>query len=199
MEQSKIQFKDDKELFDGNTTDRLLIDEIGLMETVHFQKPKKRAFVAIDNGVSGSIGIITEDGESFMYKTPTKNEQSYTKAKNRITRVDVVKLKAMLSMCASNSKVILERPMVNPKMFRTTMSAMRALEATICVLEDLNLPFEYEDSKSWQKEMLPSGYKGEELKVASLDIGKRLFPHIDLKHPDRDSILMAEYLRRKHR
>ena len=34
----------------------------------------------------------------------------------------------------------------------------------------------YIDSKEWQKELLPSGCKGEELKTASRDIGCRLFP-----------------------
>jgi hypothetical protein len=153
----------------------------------------------VDNGVSGTIGIITENGTALMYKTPIKNEQSYTKAKKRINRVDVVKLKDMLSEFSTNSKVVIERPMVNPKMFSTTLSAMRALEATICTLEDMGFPYSYIDSREWQKEMLPSGYKGVELKVASLDIGKRLFPHIDLKHPDRDSLLMAEYLRRQYK
>lgn len=158
-----------------------------------------KCYVGIDNGVSGSIGIITATGNSVLYKTPIKNEQSYTKAKNRINRVDVVRLKDLLSVCDKSSRVVIERPMVNPKMFKTTLSAMRALEATLCVLEDLGLAYEYIDSKEWQKEMLPSGYKGEELKVASLDIGKRMFPHIELKHSDRDAILMAEFLRRKYK
>ena len=161
---------------------------------VYSTKPK--AWIGIDNGVSGSIGIITEDGKSLMVKTPIKNEQSYTKVKNRINRVDVIELKKLLSAYSKDSQVVIERPMVNPKMFKTTLSAMRALEATLCVLEDLGFAYSYFDSKQWQREMLPSGYSGPELKVVSLEIGNRLFPQITVKHPDRDSILMAEYLRR---
>jgi hypothetical protein len=58
----------------------------------------------------------------------------------------------------------------------------------------------YIDSKEWQKEMLPKGVKGsDELKKLSLDIGNRLFPQFrDFKHPDRDSLLICEYARRKN-
>jgi hypothetical protein len=89
--------------------------------------------------------------------------------------------------------------MVNPQRFKASTSALRALEATIIVLEELRLPFQYIDSKEWQKEMLPKGIKGSsELKKASLDIGNRLFPQFkDVKHGDRDGLLMAEYCRRK--
>jgi len=48
--------------------------------------------------------------------------------------------------------------------------------------------------------LLPQGIKGDELKVASKDIGCRLFPeHTELivKHKDADGILIAEYCRRK--
>lgn len=49
------------------------------------------------------------------------------------------------------------------------------------------------------KALLPKGCSGEELKKASLDIGNRLFPQFDnIKHPDRDGILIAEYARRNH-
>lgn len=47
--------------------------------------------------------------------------------------------------------------------------------------------------------LLPKGISGEELKKASLDIGGRLFPQFkEYNHPDRDSLLIAEYARRKN-
>ena len=49
----------------------------------------------------------------------------------------------------------IERPMVNPKRFEATVSALRALEATLIVLESLNIGKEYCDSKGWQKALLP--------------------------------------------
>ena len=154
--------------------------------------------IGIDNGVTGTIGIITNE-ESFMFKTPVKRELSYTKTKKYINRIDVNELKQRLNIYADKQcMVYIERPFVNPGMFKSTLSAIRALEATLIVLEELKLPYQYIDSKEWQKALLPSGLKGKELKKASLDIGRRLFPHIEVKHPDYDGMLIAEYVRRKN-
>ena len=79
------------------------------------------------------------------------------------------------------------------------MSAIRALEATLIALEILEMPYEYIDSKEWQKGLLPEGLKGEALKPASLDVGRRLFPKIDFKgFADADSLLIAEYQRKRN-
>lgn len=163
----------------------------------------KKVYVGVDNGVSGTIGIITEE-EVLFRKTPTKSEQNYTKKKGNVTRIKSTELKEYLKTSIgfvnpSNVIVAIERPMVNPTRFQATTSALRALEATLVVIEDLDLPLIYLDSKEWQKELLPKGVKGDELKKASLDIGNRLFPQFkEFKHEDRDGILMAEYLRRKY-
>ena len=162
----------------------------------------KKLFCAIDNGVSGTIGIISDNFIDFI-KTPTKSEQNYTKKKGNITRVDFNKLREYLAEVTKDYSteeiiVALERPMVNPTRFQATTSALRALETTLIAVETLDLPYFYIDSKEWQKELLPNGTKGDALKKASVDIGSRLFPQFkDIKHPDRDGILMAEYLRRK--
>ncbi|MCA9750113.1 MAG: hypothetical protein KC414_13470 [Romboutsia sp.] len=162
----------------------------------------KKLFCAIDNGVSGTIGIISDNSIDFI-KTPIKSEQNYTKKKGNITRIDFNKLREYLAEATkgySTEEIIvaLERPMVNPTRFQATTSALRALEATLIAVETLDLPYFYIDSKEWQKELLPNGTKGDALKKASVDIGSRLFPQFkDIKHPDRDGILMAEYLRRK--
>jgi hypothetical protein len=87
--------------------------------------------------------------------------------------------------------------MVNSTRFNATLSAIRALEATLIALERSQFPYEYIDSKEWQKVLLPKGLKGsDELKAASLDIGKRLFPSLDIKK-DADGLLIAEYMRRR--
>jgi hypothetical protein len=68
----------------------------------------------------------------------------------------------------------------------------------LIALEESQWAYEYIDSKEWQKSLLPKGLKGsEELKKASLDVGKRLFPSLDIKK-DADGLLIAEYLRRKN-
>jgi hypothetical protein len=75
---------------------------------------------------------------------------------------------------------------------------VRALEATLIALEEMEWPYSYIDSKEWQKVMLPSGLKGSDLlKKASLDVGKRLFPTLNIKK-DADGLLIAEYMRRTH-
>lgn len=156
--------------------------------------------IGIDNGVSGTIGIITNEC-SYFYEMPTFSEQSYTKKKANITRICYGELYDMLLPYQGSSTFILfERPMVNPMRFIATMSALRSLESTLIVIEQLGIPREYIDSKQWQKVLLPQGIKGsDELKKASEDIGCRLFPqHATLikKHGDADGLLIAEFCRR---
>lgn len=151
----------------------------------------------IDNGVTGSIGVISSDGTSAFLLTPTIKQQDYTKAKKNITRIDVPKLMQIV-MEHKPSMVYLERPMINPTRFTATISAVRCLEATLSVLESLEIPYQFIDSKEWQRGLLPSsGKKGTDsatLKQESHDIGIRLFPmHKELihKHKDADGILGA--------
>lgn len=161
----------------------------------------KKVFIGIDNGVSGSIACISENNVTFL-KIPTISQQDYTKKKSNVTRIDVPHLINLLSSYTRDTPtsdiiVAVERPMVNPQRFVATASALRAWEATLIILEHLKLPYQVVDSKEWQKVLLPKGVSGIELKKASLDVGNRLFPQFkELKHPDRDSLLIAEYLRK---
>ena len=157
-----------------------------------------KIWVGIDNGISGTIGIVGNDIESVFVKTPTKYEQDYTKAKKLITRLDYSKFMELFSSYNKNDIcVCLERPLVNPTRFKSSTSALRCHEAELIMIEILGMKHIFLDSKDWQKVMLPKGCSGEELKKASLDIGNRLFPQFaDVKHPDRDGILIAEYARR---
>ena len=96
--------------------------------------------------------------------------------------------------------LLLERPLVNPGRFQQTLSGVRALEAVLIVLEELAIPYEYVDSKAWQKELITTGCKGEALKTASISVATRLFPTVDLDgFKDADGLLMAEYCRRRHK
>lgn len=158
-----------------------------------------KVYIGIDNGVTGTIGIVGDDIDPVFVKTPTKTEQNYTKAKQNITRVDCSALKSLIEAYSEhNVIVVMERAMVNPSRFKATTSALRCLEAELIIIELLSYPHIYVDSKEWQRAMLPKGIKGsDEQKKASLDIGNRLFPQFQgVKHPDRDGILIAEYARR---
>jgi len=162
-----------------------------------------KVYIGWDNGVSGTIGIVSND-ETFnvmFLKTPIFSQQNYTKKKANINRIDTVALTNLLMHFNENCFVLIERPMVNPGRFKATISAIRALEASQIVLETLKIPYQFIDSKEWQKAMLPSGLKGKELKSASMDIGCRLFPQFTdeiKKHKDADGLLMAEYARRQN-
>jgi hypothetical protein len=155
-------------------------------------------YIGIDNGVSGSVAIIDESGSlKDFFPTPVFRDLNYTKKKAWVNRVDTMLLAEFLYKFKEDSTVALERPMVNPGRFNATVSALRALEATLIVLEGNKIPYKFIDSKEWQKTMLPSGLQGEELKWASNAVCKRLFPDTEVKRPgDGDSILIAEYLRR---
>lgn len=162
-----------------------------------------KLYIGIDNGVSGTIGIVSNDPEFQPVNiiTPVFPQQNYTKTKANINRINTPALEGLLMPYKDDSFILIERPMVNPGRFKATTSALRALEATLIVIERLGIPFQYIDSKEWQKAMLPSGLKGPELKTASVDIGCRLFPQFKqtiVSHKDADGLLIAEYGRRQN-
>lgn len=157
-----------------------------------------KIYAGCDNGTTGAIALIGDDILEY-YKTPVVRQLNYTKKKAYINRLDVNLFRSILEPHKDNIIVLLERPLVNPTRFKATISAVRCLEATIIVLEELDIPYQYIDSKQWQKELLPSGLNGAELKTASRDIAKRLFPTLkDHFKKDGDSILIAEFARRKN-
>jgi hypothetical protein len=157
-------------------------------------------YIGIDNGVTGSIAILNEERDvRYFGPMPVRKCLNYTKTKAWVHRIDYWSLWHILedAKSAGTSKCVVERPMVNPGRFKATVSALRALEATQIVLEDIRIPYEFIDSRSWQKVLLPHGIEKEELKIASDQVCKRLFPTLTIKHPgDGDSLLIAEYARR---
>lgn len=167
---------------------------------------ENKLYIGIDNGVTGTLGFIVNN-HSYFIKLPVRKEQNYTKKKGNVSRVAVVKLRDFILSIMSEHKpesmfCLVERPMVNSMRFNASLSAVRALEAVLNMLEMLEVPYRYIDSKEWQKYLLPIGIKGtDELKKASRDIGIRTFPqHKALieKHKDADGMLIAEYCREKY-
>ena len=158
-----------------------------------------KIYIGIDNGTSGTISVVGDDVEPIFMKVPIKVEQNYTKSRQDVTRLDAKALRELLEGYNANDvTIIMERPMINPTLFKASISAARCFEAELVVIELLQMRHMYVDSKDWQRLLLPKGTKGtNELKKASLDIGNRLFPQFEEhKHKDRDSLLMAEYGRR---
>jgi len=168
-----------------------------------------KLYIGIDNGVTGTIAWVSNVVPSGFIETPVKSEQNYTREKKNVTRIDTKALEAVLFELMDREQItpeeciaVIERPMVNPARFMASCSALRALEATLIVLEGLGIPRMYTDSRAWQKKLLPQGCTGApELKRASEDIGLRLFPAHSAtikKHKDADALLIAEWARREN-
>jgi hypothetical protein len=161
-----------------------------------------KIYIGIDNGTSScGIAILIPNQEAILLKTPTKKCLNYQKEVKHITRIDVPALQMALGgvlhdQIMSNVLCLVERPLVNPLRFNASLSAVRSFEANLIAIEHFGFPYQYMDSKEWQKAMLPKNlYGSEALKEASLQVGMRLFPYLKLKK-DADSLLMAEYARR---
>ena len=155
--------------------------------------------IGIDNGVTGSWAVLNiTNGKSSFVKAPIKKVRDYTKEEQHCNRIDWQDLAVNVP---SDSIAAIERPMVDPKRFVATKSALRALEATLIVLEMLDIPYEFIDSKEWQKEFLSSSLIGhKDMKIASKEVGIKLFPQHQSKiekHGDSDSLLIALYYKQK--
>ncbi|MFA5934979.1 MAG: hypothetical protein WC827_03790 [Candidatus Paceibacterota bacterium] len=185
---SFVKVGGDKDVFDlGIHMDTIIIDDL----------KQEKTMIGVDNGVTGGVTILSESGVVILHiKTPVKNHLSYTKKKAFINRIDFQQLKAELEKAGPDTFCYIERPLVNPTRFMATVSAVRCLEATEIILEELQIPYQFLDSKEWQKELLPSGLKGDELKRAADAVAQRLFPK--LKVVNSDCLLIAEYCRRKN-
>lgn len=154
-------------------------------------------YIGIDNGVSGGISVIDKNCQvRLCEKIPIVKKLYFTKAKKYFNHIDFIKLKEMIEMW-SPAFCYIERPMVNRKFFNTALSAIMAYEITTLALEQTRIGFDTIDSKLWQRYLLPAKLKGAELKKASMQTAKRLFPKVDIKTDGQaDSLLIAEFLRR---
>lgn len=159
-----------------------------------------KIIIAFDNGVTGSIAVLFPDGKSSFVETPVIKVRDYTKEVQHCHRIDWKELRQKLPQ--RNAIAVIERPLVNPHAFVATKSALRALEATLIVLELLDIPYEFLDSKTWQKEFLSPALIGKkQMKKGSMKVAMSLYPNHRTKieqHGDGDSLLMARYVMLKH-
>ena len=167
----------------------------------------------LDNGSTVPISCIDNVAGTLSFmKTPSKIELDYTQDIKYINRIDTVELKKWFENNISLAKddnrfiiVILERPMKNPTRFEQSISACRAFEATLIVLEELNLKYIVIDSKQWQHYFFGKNTSNIDLKLESmrkgLDVLKKNFKkqyneisEIIQKHGDADSLLICQYI-----
>lgn len=161
--------------------------------------------VGIDNGTSGSIGILGP-GRCDFFKVPTQEYLHYGKKGTISLRLDRAALAVLLApaVCpgldgawcgSSNVRVFIERPF-SGKFINAVVPAHRTFEATIIVMEDLGLGYTVIDSREWQKDMLGDVSGSPELKKASMLRGIQLYPQHQLairKHKDADGLLIAHH------
>lgn len=176
-----------------------------------YKKEKKplTVWIGIDNGVTGSIGIIDSEGAYTLIRPKhyVFKAQDYQKKKQNAGRIDVHSFYQILETYSLSGNaivhVMMERPLVNPqpKYFATSLSGIRTMEAMWIVIQQMHrLPLQFIDSKEWQSVLLPKGTKGSpQLKKASITIATRYFPLMAeeiRKQKDGDGLLIAEYCRR---
>lgn len=174
----------------------------------------------LDNGSSGTIAcIIPKINKIFFQKTPAFETLDYTKQIQYISRINHFQLKKWFEKCIFFLKnvykndikviVILQRPMVNPQRFKQSKSALRAYEATLIVLQLLNLDYIVIDSKQWQHYFFGKNTSQIDLKFESMKKGieilqqynliqeqKNIMQELMKKHGDADSLLMCEFAKR---
>ena len=174
---------------------------------MHSSKGKRIVFLGIDNGPSGSVGIQSFNrlglpcGQAF-FKTPTYMMQDYTKAKKRISQLDILLLRKRFRIWKKRGYTVyaaMERPLVNPGRFNASAVGLRVHQSWLDLFTNYGFPHPRSlDSKEWQKLLLPKGTTGDELKKRSKEVANKLFPCTrEVRHPDCDGMLISEWLRRQ--
>ena len=169
----------------------------------------EKVYIGIDNGTTASIGVLHLGVARFL-KPPTRSVLNYHKKAANITRIDHPAFLVMMrglrdeaTAQGSDLVAIMEKPFTG--MAHTAALSARCYESEIIALEALGIPYETICSTDWQGTqkaagMLPTGLKGSKAqKVASLDVGCRLFPHLAdqiRKHKDADGLLIAKWASR---
>lgn len=163
-------------------------------------RDQSKVYIGIDNGVSGSIAILTSNGELLGWsRTPTYKRLSYAKTGRLESCIDRVHLKYLLQPYKDGpALVLMEYPYLNPTQFATSFSATTSFADTRSVVEDLGMAHDFKPAKEWQKVMIPNVKGTIDLKQASTSLAKRLYPKLVIpKGCDGDAVCLAEYGRRK--
>jgi hypothetical protein len=173
--------------------------------------------IGIDNGPTGSIGIMRDGGAVHFGPIPTQPYLHYGKKGTISNRLDRAALKSLLANAPQSefhgtggsrtvdlSKIhfYIERPFTGSSMMiKSMLSSARFFEATIITLEDLGIGYEVIDSGVWQKPVLGDVKGSKELKLASMLRGRQIYPQFSPiigKQGDADGLLIAHHFSRQH-
>lgn len=162
-----------------------------------------RVTIGIDNGSSGSLGILRSDAEPYFEPVPVEDYLHYGKKGSIGKRLDRFRLATTLNLIANlgdpdepkQVRVFVERPF-SGKFINSVVPAHRFFEATVITLEDLRLGYEVIDSQVWQKPVLGKVTGSAELKLASKLRGIQLYPKLKdviTRQGDADGLLIAHH------
>lgn len=193
------------------------------------QRRQKQKFICagsnivfgIDNGSTGTVScIIPYNNYVSFIQTPSRECLDYTKQIQYISRIDYNVFKQWFKNNLKKGNkiykqqlkpiVILQRPMVNPQRFKQSGHALRAFQATILLLEQLELQYIIIDSKKWQHHFFGKNTSQLDLKKQSLQLGIKIIQQICnnsqqknegceemkqciRKHGDADGLLICKY------
>ena len=168
--------------------------------------------IGIDNGTTGTMcSWIIQKGICDFIQTPSYRTLNYQKEINYIDRLQHKKFKEWLNLQIKNAKrvykneikviIILQRPMVNPQRFESSLLAVRAFESALVILQQLNLNYIVIDSKQWQHYFFGKETTFINLKYESLKKGLNIIneenvnylKEIIIKHGDADALLITKF------
>jgi hypothetical protein len=181
--------------------------------------------IGIDNGSTGSVGIIRDGAVVHFGPVPTQPFLHYGKKGTISNRLDRAAFRGLLlgavpcvvqtehdfvtdrvlatsiTPTLSAVRVYIERPFTGgAMMIKSMLSSARFFEATIIALEDMGLGYEVIDSGTWQKPVLGAVTGSKELKLASKLRGLQLCPQFKdaiTKQGDADGLLISHYFSRQ--
>ena len=152
--------------------------------------------IGIDNGPTGTIGILNDRFGALFEETPTQPCLHYGKKGTKTQRLNREELLRLLTLLESSPiMAYLERPFTG-RFPAANISAARFYEATIISLEDLGIGYRTIDSREWQLPMLGKVKGSANLKKASMMRGIEMFPsHAKAikSHGDADGLLIASF------
>ncbi len=162
--------------------------------------------IGIDNGPTGSIGIMRDGQPVHFGPIPTQPYLHYGKKGTISNRLDRDALRSLvfgkipLITDRSAARVYIERPFTGSSMMiKSMLSSARFFEATIITLEDLGLGYEVVDSGVWQKPTLGAVSGSDALKLASKLRGIQMYPQFKdaiTRQKDADGLLIAHHFSR---
>lgn len=166
-------------------------------------------YIGIDNGASGSYGIVADGWQATFELVPVKKFLDYQKGKpTNVSRLDwqrmIMRLKEIQSLARTEERevrVVMEKPFTG-KFKKAEVSAGRFYEAMLIVLESQKIGYEVISSGAWQKELLPKAKKTDVLKKASKAVATKMFPKLAEKfekHGDADGLLIAVWASRREK